>query len=123
MRVTSVVSSVAEAFFPQVDVNAVLLVAEKCAPTAPFEPIRFITLKKPITQLTEGKTEYWARVAALAQELEDSGDVENERYRVKLVDPLTERAALTSDTSKPRNWSKYLRAPLSYYQIFEAPDV
>jgi hypothetical protein len=44
-------------------------------------------LKKPITQLTEGKLEYWARVAALAQELEDSADVENERYRVKLVDP------------------------------------
>jgi type I restriction-modification system DNA methylase subunit len=121
MRVTSVITSIAEAFFPQVDVNAVLLVAEKSAADAPFGRIRFITLKKPITQLTEGKGEYWARVSTLAEELEDSDDIENDRFRVKLVDAKAERDALTADKTKPRNWSKYLRAPLSYYQIFEAP--
>lgn len=123
MRVRSVITSNAEAFFPQVDVNAVVLIAEKSVAASPSEPIRFITLKKPIAELTAGKAEYWARVAALAQDLEDSADSENDRYRVKLIDAGAERDALNADPTKPRNWSKYLRAPLSYYQIFEASDV
>jgi hypothetical protein len=118
-----VITSNAEAFFPQVDVNAVVLIAEKSVAASPSEPIRFITLKKPIAELTAGKAEYWARVAALAQDLEDSADSENDRYRVKLIDAGAERDALNADPTKPRNWSKYLRAPLSYYQIFEASDV
>jgi type I restriction enzyme M protein len=119
IRVASVIASNAESFFPQVDVNAVLLIAEKCAKKAPDEPIRFVTLKKSIAQLTQGKSEYWARVSALAQELESHVSVENDRYRIKLVDPAGERDALNADRTKPRNWSKYLRAPLSYYEIFE----
>ena len=119
IRIAMVISSNAESFFPQVDVNAVLLIAEKCTKNAPDEPMRFVTLKKPITQLTEGKSEYWARVSALAQELESCASVENDQYRIKLVDIAGERAALNADRTKPRNWSKFLRAPLSYYEIFE----
>jgi type I restriction-modification system DNA methylase subunit len=119
IRVESVIASNAESFFPQVDINAVLLIAQKCAKNTPDEPIRFVTLKKSIAQLTEGKSEYWARVSALAQELESPASVENDRYRIKLVNPASERAALNTDRTKPRNWSKYLRAPLSYYKIFE----
>jgi type I restriction enzyme M protein len=119
IRVTAVIASNAESFFPQVDVNAVLLVAEKGPKNAPDEPIRFVTLKQPISQLTSGKGEYWDRVIALAQELESSVSLENDRLRIKLVDPDGERTALNSDRTKPRNWSKYLRAPLSYYSIFE----
>jgi methylase of polypeptide subunit release factors len=119
VRVSSVIASNAESFFPQVDVNAVLLIAEKCAEKAADQPIRFVTLKKPIAQLTEGQGEYWARVSALAQEIEGTTSEENERYRIKLVDPAGERMALNHDHTKPRNWSKYLRAPLSYYEIFE----
>jgi hypothetical protein len=119
IRVAAVIASNAESFFPQVDVNAVLLIAEKCAKKAPDEPIRFVTLKMPIGRLTEGNGEYWARVSALVQELESSSSLENDRYRIKLVDPAVERKALNDDRTKPRNWSKYLRAPLSYYEIFE----
>jgi hypothetical protein len=119
VRVSAIIASNAESFFPQVDVNAVLLVAEKCAKNAPDEPIRFVTLKMPIMQLTAGKGEYWARVSALAQELESTTSMENDRYRIKLVDPAPERNALNHDRTRPRNWSKYLRAPLSYYEIFE----
>ena len=119
IRVTAVIGSNAESFFPQVDVNAVLLVAEKGPEKAPDEPIRFVTLKQTISQLTSGKGEYWDRVVALAQELESDKSVENERFRIKLVDPGPERAALNADRTRPRNWSKYLRAPLSYYSIFE----
>jgi hypothetical protein len=85
----------------------------------PLEPIHFITLKKPITRLTSGDGEYWARVTGLAEELEGSKSIENERYRIKMVDANTELAALNADVTRPRNWSKYLRAPLSYYEIFE----
>src|SRR5262249_48213800 len=119
IRVKSIIGSIAESFFPQVDVNTVLIVAEKAAKDTPFDPIRFITLKKPILQLTAGTEEYWARVAALAQEIEVSCSVENDRYRAKLVDASDERKALNDDNTRPRNWSKYLRAPLSYYAIFE----
>jgi hypothetical protein len=119
VRLRSVISSSAESFFPQVDVNAVLLVAEKAPSDTPLEPINFVTLKKPIATLTTGNGEYWARVMSLAGELEGSSSVENDRYRIKLVDAATERAALNADKTRPRNWSKYLRAPLSYYEIFE----
>jgi hypothetical protein len=108
-----------ESFFPQVDVNAVLLVAEKYKENAPYEGIHFITLKRPIAVLTQGDGEYWARVISLAEELETFKSVENDRYRIKVVDANAERAALIADQTRPRNWSKYLRAPLSYYEIFE----
>jgi SAM-dependent methyltransferase len=120
VRLSAVVSSNAESFFPQVDINTVLLVAERAEEKAEDEPIRFVTLKMPITQLTAGKAEYWARVTQLAREIEESdSSIENDRFRIKLVDPGPERAALKADRTSPRNWSKYLRAPLSYYEIFE----
>lgn len=119
LRLRTIIGSNAESFFPQVDVNAVLLIVEKCAQNAQDEPIRFATLKKPIAQLTQGQGEYWARVVRLAEELDAAVSVENDRYRIKLVDSKEERDALKADITKPRNWSKYLRAPLSYYAIFE----
>lgn len=119
IRLTSVITSNAESFFPQADVNAVLLVAEKKSENDEDSSIRFVTLKKPIEVLTSGKGEYWDRVMSLAEEIETDVSIENERYRIKLVDSAVERAALNADRSKPRNWSRYLRAPLSYYAIFE----
>lgn len=120
VRLVAVVASCAESFFPQVDINAVLLVAEKVEDDADDEPIRFVTLKKPIAQLTSGKTEYWARVIQLARDIEAvMVSTEDTRYRIKLVDPASERQALAGDRTRPRNWSKYMRAPLSYYEIFE----
>ena len=119
MRVSMIIASNAESFFPQVDVNTVLLVAEKRGRSAPYDPIQFVTLKMPIARLTSGKGEYWDRVLKLVQDLETSATLENEKFRIKLVDAEAERKALADDHTKPRNWSKYLRAPLSYYEIFE----
>jgi hypothetical protein len=120
VRLVAVIASSAESFFPQVEVNTVLLVAEKASPDVGRELIRFVTLKKPIEQLTSGKSDYWSRVVKLAGEIEaETSSIEGHRFRIKLVDPYEEQSALSSHRSKARNWSKYLRAPLSYYEIFE----
>jgi methylase of polypeptide subunit release factors len=120
VQLVAVIASSAESFFPQVDINAVLLVAEKVSKKTDPEPIRFVTLKKPIDQLTNGKGEYWTRVIKIVREIEaEDASVEAERYRIKLVNPSAELTALRADRTKPRNWSKYMRAPLSYYEIFE----
>jgi methylase of polypeptide subunit release factors len=124
VRLVAVVASSAESFFPQVDVNAVLLVAERVGDDGELSggalPIRFVTLKQPITRLVEGRGEYWDRVIRLVDEIESrSSSGEDEKLRVKIVDSQTELDALNSDRTRPRNWSKYLRAPLSYYEIFE----
>ena len=120
IRLVAVIASNAESFFPQVDINTVLLVAEKIAEGSDEDPIRFVTLKKPVTQLTAGKEEYWARVIKIVREIEAvPASTENDSYRIKLVDPEKERTALSADRTKPRNWSKFIRAPLSYYAIFE----
>jgi type I restriction-modification system DNA methylase subunit len=120
IRLVAVIASNAESFFPQVDINTVLLVAEKVEDGAEDLPIRFVTLKRAMAQLTAGKDPYWARVASIAREIEAvSASTENDRYRIKLVDAGEERSALNADRTQPRNWSKYIRAPLSYYAIFE----
>lgn len=120
LQLTAVIASSAESFFPQVDVNTVLLVAEKMTKGEADQPIRFVTLKQPISKLTSDKGNYWNRIIDLASEIESGTEsVEDDRYRIKLVDPATERDALSKNRSTPRNWSKFMRAPLSYYEIFE----
>ena len=120
VRLVAIIASNAESFFPQVDVNTVLLIAESATPDAPMEPIRFVTLKKPIERLTSGAADYWSRVIKLAGEIEaETSSIEDDRFRIKMVDPLVEQTALLSDPTKARNWSRYLRAPLSYYEIFD----
>lgn len=120
VRLVAVVASSVESFFPQVDINAVFLIAEKIGDDAEDDPIRFVTLRKPLAQLTAGKADYWTRVIKIARDIEAaSTSLEEERFRIKLVDPAAERKALSDDRTKPRNWSKYMRAPLSYYALFE----
>ena len=122
IQLSAVIASSAESFFTQVDVNTVLLVAEKVADRATRQPIRFVTLKKSIAELTSGEGDYWTRVVNLVSQIEAATESEEDnRYRIKLVDPAAEKEALSHDRSGPRNWSKYLRAPLSYYTIFEPP--
>lgn len=122
IRLVAVIASNAESFFPQVDINTVLLVAEKVDDEAENEnePVRFVTLKKPLSNLTEGKEDYWSRVIKLVRDIEaETASTETNRYRIKMVVHDDERTALLADRSKPRNWSKYMRAPLSYYAVFE----
>ena len=122
IRLSAVIASSAESFFTQVDINTVLLVAEKAEGHEKRQPIRFVTLKKTIAELTSGEGDYWGRVIDLVSQIEAATESEeDDRYRIKLVDADAEKEALSNDRSSPRNWSKYLRAPLSYYTIFEAP--
>jgi hypothetical protein len=44
--------------------------------------------------------------------------MEDDRLRIKLVPLAAEKAALTQKGAHSRNWSKFLRAPLSYYTLF-----
>lgn len=119
VRLVAVVASAVEAFFPQVDVNTVLLVAERVDDTAEPSSLRFVTLKKRIADLTSGEGEYWDRVARLARQVDGSTiSSENGSMRVKIVDSGDERAALMANRTGARNWSLYMRAPLSYYDIF-----
>ena len=123
IRLSAVIASSAESFFPQVDINTVLLVAEKVEEGAESGPIRFITLKRSIADLTSGRGDYWTRVNNLVSQIETpTSSEENEYYRIKLVDHATEKQALSHNRSTPRNWSKYMRAPLSYYTIFELDE-
>ena len=123
IRLSAVIASSAESFFPQVDINTVLLVAEKVEEGAESRPIRFVTLKKSIADLTAGRGDYWTRVNNLVSQIETAtSSEENEGYRIKLVDLASERQALSHNRRAPRNWSKYMRAPLSYYAIFESVE-
>jgi type I restriction-modification system DNA methylase subunit len=120
LRLVALVSSSAESFFPQVDVNAVLLVAERVenVQRASDATLRFVNLKQPIATLVEGHG--WQPVTALADLiLGQETSMEDERLRIKLVPLKPEKDALLNDPRKPRNWSKFMRAPLSYYTLFE----
>jgi type I restriction-modification system DNA methylase subunit len=86
VRIIAVVASSAESFFPQVDVNTVLLVAERLeegkTKGRDDEPIRFVTLKQSIGRLVDGKGgEYWDRVVRLVDQIESpDSSVEDERF-------------------------------------------
>jgi hypothetical protein len=125
LRLQAVVGSTAESFFPHVDVNTVLLVAELISPDASQRAdgvLRFVTLKRKISELAKtgaGKEDYWRAVVCLADEiLEQDASVENDRLRVRVVRVQKEKDALSQNPKRTRNWSKLLRAPLSYFDLF-----
>lgn len=123
LRLVAIVGSSAESFFPQVQINAVLLVAERIDPDLAdvADPLRFVTMKKPIATLTGGSGNYWDRVIRLADKLVDAdGSFEDDCIRLKMVPLIDERTALAGDPNTARNWSKFMRAPLSYYELFGA---
>jgi hypothetical protein len=43
---------------------------------------------------------------------------ENEDFQVTTIPALPELVALDNNPSEPRNWSIFLRAPLSYFELF-----
>ena len=119
LRLRAVLASSAESFFPQVDVNTVLIVAERSKGVADDRPIQFTALKKPIAQLIAGAGPYWDRIAAFLDEIEAvESSIENDRYRVKCASAELELSTLNQSIAPSLNWSRYLRAPLSYYEIF-----
>ena len=121
LRMVAIVASTAEAFFPQVEVNTALLIAERVVPANQQEewPLRFVTFKKRIEALVAGGGDYWHRVTGLVDRIyEAESSTESDDLRIKLVPLSDERRALASAPQQTRNWSKYLRAPLSYYDLF-----
>jgi type I restriction-modification system DNA methylase subunit len=123
LQVIAVIGSNVESFFSHVDVNTVLIVAELRGTDAhPDDVIRFVTLKKRLDELVSPKVHgYWERVQELVDLIEmTTAAVDNEDLRVNVVPAAAERAALEANPRKPRNWSVYLRAPLSYFELFGA---
>lgn len=120
-KLIAVIGSSVEAFFTQVDVNAVLIVAEKRtdAKIEPEEKVRFVNLKRRLEDIFAGEpSEYWGRVTGLADAIElSSGSGETEDFRVNAVSAKSELDALASQNSV-RNWSLYVRAPRSYFAVF-----
>jgi type I restriction-modification system DNA methylase subunit len=120
-KLIAVIGSSVEAFFTQVDVNAVLIVAEKRADpkVEAGEKIRFVNLKRRLEDIFAGEpSEYWGRVTGLADAIElSSGSKETEDFRVNVVSAEGESEALAAQNSV-RNWSLYVRAPRSYFALF-----
>ena len=122
----AVIGSDAESFFTQVDQNTVLFVAEKRGPdTRPgsAELVRFVTLKRPLTEICEPGPQYWNKVGDLVDRIETTTDSgEDATARITCVNSALELAKLQSQTTS-RNWSVYLRAPAQYWRMVEAePD-
>jgi methylase of polypeptide subunit release factors len=122
LRLVALVASSVESLFPQVDINAALLIAEKVAPEAkPHDQsaLRFVTLKSPIAEILKGTDDYWKNIVRLTDRIYDPEEsYEDSDLRIKIVPLSQERDALAIEPKVTRNWSKYLRAPLSYYTLF-----
>lgn len=121
LRLVAIVASNAESLFPQVDINAALLIAERVAPESRDDNalLRFVTLKATIATLLTGSGDYWSRVVKLTDRIFDlDKSYEDPELRITIVPLADEQNALAADPKTSRNWSKYLRAPLSYYKLF-----
>ena len=123
-KLLAVIGSRVESFFSQVDVNTVLIIAERRGEEKrdPDEIIRFVALKRKLDEMLEPKEDgYWDRVQDLVDSVEMASDaIETDDYQLTPIPAQPERAALDSSPTKPRNWSVYLRAPLSYFELFGA---
>lgn len=121
LRLVAVIGSSAESFFSQVDVNTVLVIAEMRRDLDPDadEHLRFVTLKKRLEELFPQGPQYWSSLLAFTDRVEAADQSEeDDRVRIKLVRATDEHRALASSPKRPRNWSVFLRAPLSYYELF-----
>jgi Alpha/beta hydrolase of unknown function (DUF900) len=68
-------------------------------------------------QMVQGS--YWDRVIRLGDLLLNADQsFENDSMRLKMVPVADERTGLAADPNTARNWSKFMRAPLSYYTLF-----
>jgi type I restriction-modification system DNA methylase subunit len=123
-RLVAVIGSKVESFFSQVDVNTVLIIAERRreAGLEPDEIIRFVTLKTKLDDLLAPHTGgYWPRVQNLADSVEMATTaIENDVFQLTPVPAAPELSALQNAKDSVRNWSVYLRAPLSYFELFGA---
>lgn len=120
LRLIAVITSNVESFFSQVDVNTAMLVAElREGPPPANDKLRFVTLKKRLDDLFPRDLGYWSSLVAFADSVEEiETSTESDSLRVTVIDATPERLALINNPTTPRNWSLYLRAPLSFFEIF-----
>jgi type I restriction-modification system DNA methylase subunit len=122
-RLIAVVSSRVESFFSQVDVNTVLIVAERRKREIDSnEIVRFVSLKKKLDDLLGPHAKgYWDRVQNLTDAIESqTGAIDNSDFQLMTIPAEPERVALQGKNPSVRNWSVYLRAPISYFELFGA---
>jgi len=99
LRLRTIVASSAESFIPDVDIHTLLLIADR-APDAPPAPIKFVTLRQPLS--TFSPTDLAATITDCRHSRED------DRLRVHI----------SADATR---WSLLLRAPLSAPRLFADP--
>lgn len=118
MRLVSIVTSEAESLFSQVDVNTVLIIAEKPDISKSVDMARFISLKKPLAELFPQGPHYWDHLLNLASKFEAAdNDIETAEYRIKTI-ALPTHTKNKDCLEAGSNWGRYLRAPITYYRIF-----
>lgn len=118
LRLRLIVTSEAEPLFSQVEVNTALVVAQKATTLEDASPVRFVSIKKPLADLFPFDGKYWDRLLDFACEIEGvENDYDSDAYRVKLVHTESNHQGVKS-LADDRNWSKYLRGPLSYFKLF-----
>lgn len=125
LKLIALVGSSVESFFSQVQVNTVLFIVEKREKSgiAKDELLRFVALRKPLTELLPDGSDYWSQVTRLIDDIEEARDsTETDNYRLTAVSAERERKLLHARPKETRNWSPYLRAPLSYFRLFGGAD-
>jgi methylase of polypeptide subunit release factors len=121
LRLVAVFSSSAESFFSQVDINTTLIITElRDKPGIDKdEALRFVTLKRRISEIFPPGKDYWARIIAFMDTIESAKtSFETEDFRLTMIPAAAEKKALSNNHYGSRNWSLYLRAPASYFQLF-----
>ncbi len=124
-KLVALVGSSVESFFSQVQVNTVLFIMERReeAGITKGELLRFVTLKKPLSDLLPDSKNYWNEVTTLVDHIEEAKDsLDTDSYRITVVEAEREQKLLYAKPKEPRNWSLYLRAPLSYFKLFGGSD-
>ena len=120
-----IIGSRPEAFFSQVEVNTVITSGElrgsdHCDDN---EVLRFVILKKRIVEILPPGEAYWDRVTRFCDSLlSHDASTETDEYRLVVVRRESEASNLHASPKVPRNWSKYMRAPASYFSIFGGLD-
>ena len=120
-----IIGSRSEAFFSQVAVNTVITSGLRVAEPSrdANEVLRFAVLKKRIIEILPPGNAYWNRVTSFCDSLlNHDASTETDAYRLIVVRREHEASRLNASPKVPRNWSKYMRAPTSYFSIFGGID-
>ena len=114
--------STAEPFFPGLAIDTVVLILEARAvsSTTPLEPIRFVTLRKPLANMlpSSDQLDYWDRVDRFTSDLETLGAGDHGDFRIVLLDAHAERSALVAAPKTLRNWSRPFKSTPIYQDLF-----